>query len=102
MNLSASHNPGNRETTCAVVFDRGRSQAANPELMQSGLLIQSGSLFGAFRRTWRDRPGTSVTAKLLGDPAPGRAVPVTPPEDRPSAPVYLTFRDYEVAYALGQ
>lgn len=100
MNLSGSEKHGNRDTTPAPVFDRGRPFPLNPEL-RAGLTVNSGgSLFGAFRRTWRDRPGTPVTGKLLGDPAPGRAVPQVA-EDRPPAPIYLRFRDYEAALVEG-
>jgi hypothetical protein len=106
MNLSGLGNHGNRENVPAPVFDRGRPYPVNPEI-RAGLQVTSGgALFGAFRRTWRDRPGIPVTGKLLGDPAPGRAVPKIPEERKPGsqqdfAPVYLKFRDYEAALVDG-
>lgn len=103
MTPARPQNPGSRETRHAVVFDASRREAHNPEIRSLGALVNGGSLFGAFRRTWRDRCGTPVTGKLLGDPAPDRVVPVIPAETRQGyreaepAPVYLTFAAYEAA-----
>ena len=68
------------------------------------------ALFGAFRRTDRDRAAVAreiLTARLMGDPAPDRVVPELPPEkidrrflrdDEPMSPIYLTFREMRAAY----
>jgi len=59
-------------------------------------------VFGRFRNRDDRPPGKSVTAKLLGDPAPDRVVPEIPEETgsgcrRPS-PIHLTFREMRAAH----
>lgn len=93
--------------TKAVVFDKGHTTTANPET-RAGLGTYGVSMFGAFRITERDKlPAREVvTARLLGDPAPGRARPPEPAVERErictdSGPVLLTFGEYRRHYGEG-
>ncbi len=89
-----------------VVFGKSRNRSSNPQT-NSGLAqtpMGPGFIFGSFRST-RDRPAREVvTAKLCGDPAPGRVVPVIAEDDdydsrwlKKAAPIYLTFAEYRRA-----
>lgn len=80
-----------REANTAVIFDKGRSASKNPE---SDLGFNyNHALFGVFHNRPDLKPATRVvTAALMGDPTPGRRVPVIEADEQP-APIYLTFKD---------
>jgi hypothetical protein len=72
--MSKTHN-ATHGAPFAAVFDRGRN--ADPHDETRGFLrgFEQGNLFVPMRRTDRDRKarGRDITARLLGDPAPGRS-----------------------------
>lgn len=89
----------------SVVFDRRRNQSTNPEA-RAGML--SGNTLVSFRTNDRDKAPARevVTARLLGDPAPGRPMPPEPAVEREricteSGPVLLTFGEYRRHYGEG-